>query len=636
MGRVLQLTPDGTIDQIRRSIAQADPQPGDTIQLTAGSFYADFLLPAGVRLRGRGPDQTMIYSQGPAVGLESGSMLEDVCIQSDAGTSVIINEVQRPVISGCRFVGAGPDEVHVFVDNSADVVIRDCRFDGHAGHALRIRSSNCAVERCTINDQGRYLVLIETSTVRMSDSSINPVVEHTVSPPQLATADAACRIKDSVVHLERCSFACDRISAIEVDGQSALEIDACHFEWFAGGGRATVGVRLAAGITAKGSARVSVRSSRFLISEDDLAKERATSPAGACRRNGVILSGDAGLVVGGSRFQGISAAVMARYQPAAFEADGAAVSLGASVPTVTIQSCEFSALSDKQVDLYGRDVRMVGCRFGIIDREPISVVEGRALLRACTFAPCPAPPRPTSLDEIAELDGSPCYIDAKDSILDIDECSFARAGRGDRVLVCVEGGDLTVNGSEFGCGQATALMLVEPDTARVATSTFRWDVTVDPWFIVTVDDGAVEHELTSSGIGAFVGGAVEIAGSRFLVDQAAGLADEQGLNVVALNIMGAVRALVADCEFVDLGAALTLGNPPGLVEGELSPPEVSLQGGTVTAGSLTAVVSGGAALSAMSAQPTEAEDDFIILGEHSVVRIYDPTTQDLVKEVREP
>jgi len=127
---------------ISESIAAANP--GDVLQLGDGRYRGPIAVPAGVTIRGAGPDRTRIAApaEGPALTLERGARVEHVAVIGTAsdgpvrGVGVVLAGADA-VLLGCRLDG----NVAVRADG---VKVRACQLPGVVAQGV----SRLAVSRC--------------------------------------------------------------------------------------------------------------------------------------------------------------------------------------------------------------------------------------------------------------------------------------------------------------------------------------------------------------------------------------------------------------------------------------------------------------------------------------------------------
>src|SRR5690606_33249110 len=86
------------------------PTPGGVVQLAAGRYIGPVAVPAGVTLRGLGPDRTVIAADGPIV-VGAGARIEHCSIDADgdriAWLPLVLVQLagDRASLLGCRVAG---------------------------------------------------------------------------------------------------------------------------------------------------------------------------------------------------------------------------------------------------------------------------------------------------------------------------------------------------------------------------------------------------------------------------------------------------------------------------------------------------------------------------------------------------
>ncbi len=638
MARTLQLLPDGSVDQLIRAVNQLHPQPGDTIQLGPGSFWGGVKIPRGVRLAGRGPDQTLVYASGTAVQLEFGAMLEDVSVQTDAGAGVFISNASNAVVGGCQFVGAGPAQTHILVTGSAGVTIRDSRFDGKSGNAIRLVSSDCAIERCVIKDQCLPLLFGETSTVRISSSSFSPAPPSDHGSISLLTSPVGCSFTDCEVTVEAASFACERRSAILVAGASALSVFDSRFEWFERGGLSVSinsdqagneAIVFASGITSEGGARVSVDRSLFRLTRDEGVQESAgAATAVTYLRNGVSVMGSCDVAIRRTRFEGIATGLISR---------GGEATAGPGPihhTRVSIDGCEFAQLAKSQIEVWGGETKVSNSDFAVEDDSPMVIVGGSLSIDNSSFRPVAAVCGTTDPSNLREdLVERTYYLKADDADVALINCSFARTPIADCVQVGVDGGPMRVDRCVFDGGQVIGLLLGDVEAAIISNSTFKWEADVDPWYM---HDNDPPHSFFSNGIAVVGEGTIEILDSAFCGPPEESRSADVEINAVGCCIFEGVSARVVGCEFAGIGAGVSGTAVPDLPEDvpRDRPASVTLESSRVDTATMLAIASGGAQIEVVThAGDTVDESGLWVSDVASTIRVVDGRTGETISEI---
>ncbi|WP_372370369.1 nitrous oxide reductase family maturation protein NosD [Candidatus Uabimicrobium sp. HlEnr_7] len=104
------------VHQIKEALSKA--QPGDTIELSSGSYFGSFHVPAGVRIVGKSPTETKIEG---TIALSSKSSIENICIQSS--------------------------NVPIKVENANGTLIRNCWIKGISGRSGMSKTAAIEIQR---------------------------------------------------------------------------------------------------------------------------------------------------------------------------------------------------------------------------------------------------------------------------------------------------------------------------------------------------------------------------------------------------------------------------------------------------------------------------------------------------------
>lgn len=137
--------------------AVAASKPGETVTISAGSYYGKIILPEGVSLEAAEPGRVILQSEG-----SSGAVLE-------------VDSSKTPIrIVGITFAHEGGSSgssatplVHVI---SSEVTFQDCIFEKSLGDGLVvIGSGRHRIERCTARQNGRYGFHFQNTAAELLD-----------------------------------------------------------------------------------------------------------------------------------------------------------------------------------------------------------------------------------------------------------------------------------------------------------------------------------------------------------------------------------------------------------------------------------------------------------------------------------
>jgi parallel beta-helix repeat protein len=150
-----------TIDETSLQEALLDAQPGDVIEIPAGTFSFDRSLTLdvdGVTIRGAGMDETILSFADQVAGAEgllvsaSDFTIEDLAIEDTVGDALKVNEGENITIRGVRTEWTGPYSVDngaygIYPVQTSNVLIEDSVAIGASDAGIYVGQSNNVVVR---------------------------------------------------------------------------------------------------------------------------------------------------------------------------------------------------------------------------------------------------------------------------------------------------------------------------------------------------------------------------------------------------------------------------------------------------------------------------------------------------------